>query len=257
MAIERGVPWSLPIFAIGFGLVFTLTRVNRRYRHSSPTLRRTIDVSGSFMDLSLLAGILVVANVLAFRYGGRPLDLTREGAYSLTPETVTQVQALDQPVSFTLISGADAIAELKKVRVKQLLESYRSINPRLIHIAELNPFVDATRFDELTKRVPELLLLRGGGVLIEYGEDKATPPILVRNQELFEHAVRPTSRGRPLQHALHGRGRDHIGVAAAPRGKDREGGVHHRARRAEARRRGAHGAGQLEGPAGAGGLPGG
>ena len=85
VAVDRGIPWSLPIFAMGFGLVLALTRINRRYRHSSPVLRRTIDVSGSFLDLSLLAGILIVANVLAFRYGGQPLDLTREGTYSLTP----------------------------------------------------------------------------------------------------------------------------------------------------------------------------
>ena len=85
VALDRGIPWSLPIFALGFGLVLTLTRINRRYRHSSPTLRRTIDFSGSFLDLSLLAGVLIVVNVLAFRYGGQPLDLTREGTYSLTP----------------------------------------------------------------------------------------------------------------------------------------------------------------------------
>jgi ABC-type uncharacterized transport system len=186
VAIERGVPWSLPIFAVGFGLVFTLTRVNRQYRHSSPTLRRTIDVSGSFMDLSLLAGILVVANVLAFRYGGRPLDLTREGAYSLTPETVAQVRALDRAVTFTLISGRGPVAELQKVRVRQLLESYRSINPRLIRVRDLNPYEDMAGGEELIKRAPELALLRGGGILIEYGEDKETPPVVVRIQELFE-----------------------------------------------------------------------
>ncbi len=32
------------------------------------------------MDLALLAGILIVANVLAFRYGGQPMDMTSEGA---------------------------------------------------------------------------------------------------------------------------------------------------------------------------------
>ncbi len=138
------------------------------------------------MDLSLLAGILVVANVLAFRYGGRPLDLTREGAYSLTPETVTQVQALDRPVTFTLISGRGPVAELQKVRVRQLLESYRSINPRLIRVRDLNPYEDMAGGEELIKRAPELALLRGGGILIEYGEDKETPPVVVRIQELFE-----------------------------------------------------------------------
>jgi hypothetical protein len=195
VALDRGVPWSLPIFAVGFGLVLTLTRVNRRYRHSSPTLRRTIDVSSSFLDLALLAGILIVANVLAFRYGGQPLDLTREGAYSLTPETVAQVKALDRPVTFTLISGRGPLAELQKPRLQQLLESYRSINPRMIRVTELNPYEDLAAGDELTKRAPELALLRGGGVLIDYGDDKETPPVVVRNQELFERPSPGQLRG--------------------------------------------------------------
>jgi hypothetical protein len=185
VALDRGVPWSLPIFALGFGLVLTLTRINRRYRHSSPTLRRTIDVSGSFLDLALLAGVLIVLNVLAFRYGGQPLDLTREGTYSLTPETVALVEALDRPVTFTMISGQSPLAERHRARIEQLLESYRSNNPRLIRITTLNPYEDLARVDELSKRVPELPLLRGGGVLIEYGDDKETPPIVVRNQDLF------------------------------------------------------------------------
>src|SRR5262249_1390852 len=49
-----------------------------------------------------------------------------------------------------------------------------------------NPYEDLARVDELSKRVPELPLLRGGGVLIEYGEDKDTPPVVVRNQDMFD-----------------------------------------------------------------------
>ncbi len=186
MAVDRGIPWSLPIFALGFGLVLALTRINRRYRHASPTLRRTVDVSGAFLDLSLLAGVLIVLNVLAFRYGGQPLDLTREKTYSLTETTRKVVRALDRPVTFTMISGQSALAERQRARVEQLLESYRAISPGLIRITSLNPYEDLARVDELSKRVPELPLLRGGGVLIEYGEDKETPPVVVRNQDMFD-----------------------------------------------------------------------
>ena len=56
----------------------------------------------------------------------------------------------------------------------------------MIKITALNPYEDLARLDELSKRVPELALLRGGGVLIEYGDDKETPPIVVRSQDLFE-----------------------------------------------------------------------
>ena len=112
-----------------------------------------------------------------------------------------------------MISGQSPLAERQRARVEQLLESYRSINPRLIRVTRLNPYEDLARIDELSKRVPELALLRGGGVLIEYGEDKEAAPIVVRNQELFELPVaRPAPRGRPLRHGLHGRGRDHLGA---------------------------------------------
>ncbi len=43
--------------------------------------------------------------------------------------------------------------------------------------------------------MPELALLRGGGVLIEYGDDKETAPIVVRSQELFEYPSPRQLRG--------------------------------------------------------------
>lgn len=194
VAATQGVPWALPIFGMGFLMVVSLTRMNRRYRHESPTLRRTIDVSDAFLDISLLAGVLIVLNVLAFRYGGTPLDLTREGTYSLTPESVARVRALDRPVTFTILSGASPIAEQHKSRVIQLLDAYKSINPEKIRIASLNPYEDLTRIEDLARRVPELGLLRGGGVLIEYGEDKETAPIIVRTQEMFDEPSRRQRR---------------------------------------------------------------
>src|SRR5262249_45945169 len=138
------------------------------------------------LDLSLLAGILIVLNVLAFRYGGQPLDLTRGGTYSLTDETIKRVKALDRPGSFTMISGQSPIAQRQRARGEQLLASHRRINPQMIKITALNPYEDLARVDELSKRVPELALLRGGGVLIEYGDEKEAPTVIVRSQDMFE-----------------------------------------------------------------------
>ncbi|MHB1560806.1 MAG: GldG family protein [Isosphaeraceae bacterium] len=185
VAIGRGIPWSLPIFAAGFGLVLFLIRVNRRHRHTSPTVRRTIEVSSSFLDLTLLAGILVVVNVLVFRYGGRPLDMTSEGAYSLLKLSVDQINALDRPLTFIQVAGRGPLAEPYRPRVRQLLEAYQAVRPDMIQIHELNPYEDLEETEELAKRVPEIVLLRGGGVIIEYGDEESTP-IVVRNQELFD-----------------------------------------------------------------------
>jgi hypothetical protein len=185
VSLSRGILWSLPIFALGFGLVLTLIQVNRRYRHASPSLRRTIDFSDTFLNTSLLAGVLIVLNVLAFRYGSQPLDMTREGTYSLSSSTLNQLRSLDRPLTFTMIFGHGPLATSQRDRVEQLLESYRDANPQKVQIARLDPYSELGRVEDLAKRVPDLAMLRGGGVLIEYGAGTEATAVVVRNQEMF------------------------------------------------------------------------
>ena len=186
-ALARGILWSLPIFAVGFGLVLALISFNRRYRHASPSLRRTIDFSSAFLNASLLAGILIVVNVIAFRYGGQPLDLTREQTYSLSSMTINQLVSLKQPVTFTMVFGRGTRAVKLRDRVVQLLESYKAVNPDMIQLENLNPYSDPARGDELAKRVPELDILHtAGGVVIEYGDGESAQHVVVRNQDLFQ-----------------------------------------------------------------------
>ena len=111
LAVTRGVAWSVPAYALGFGTVLALVSINQRYRHGSPTLRRTLDVSTAALNASLVLGVLVVLNVVAFRYGGRAIDLTRERAYSLTTLSLNQVRTLDRPVRFTSFFGRSAVVD--------------------------------------------------------------------------------------------------------------------------------------------------
>ena len=76
LTLTHGVPWSIPIFGVGIGLVLYLTIGNRRLPTRQPRLRRTSDLASLFLNAGLLGGILMVANVAAFRYGGRGIDLT-------------------------------------------------------------------------------------------------------------------------------------------------------------------------------------
>jgi gliding motility-associatede transport system auxiliary component len=184
-ALSRGILSSVPIFALGFGVVIFLIARNQRFRHASPSLRRTIDFSTTFLNASLLAGILIVGNVIAFRYGGQPLDMTREGSYSLSTETTALLSSLDRPVKFTLFFGQGSRAGPQRDRVKQLLDAYKSTKPDRVELDSLDPFNDVARYEELAKRVPELELLTGGGVVIEYGTGEAAPHAVVRNQDLF------------------------------------------------------------------------
>ncbi len=194
VAIGRGVPWSLPFFALGFGLVVFLIGLNRRYRHASPSLRRTIEFSSAFLNASLLAGILIVLNVIVFRYAGRPLDLTRERTYSLSSLSLNQLTTLEEPVTFTLIFGRGPRAVLQHDRVVQLLDAYKAANPAKIEVISLNPYKDLTRIDDLVKRAPEVDLLHGGGVLVEYGQGDSARHVVVRNQDVFEPLSREASR---------------------------------------------------------------
>ena len=102
VAFAQGIFWSIPVLAAGVGLALYLNVAIQPYRHASPILRRTSIYSGLFLNAALLAGILIVANVMAFRYGGWGLDLTREQTFSLSSRTINQLESLDRPLTFHL-----------------------------------------------------------------------------------------------------------------------------------------------------------
>ena len=193
--LAHGVPWSLPIFGLGFGLVFYQIARNRRYRHGSPSLRRAIDLSTALVNTGLLAGILIVINVILFRYCGRPIDMTREGTYTLSSLTTNQLSTLDRPVTFTMVFGRGARAGRQLERVSQLLGTYRAVNPQWITLASLDPYNDPTAYEALAKHVPELELIQGGGIAIEYGQGKDAQYVVVRNQDLFQPIPLDAARG--------------------------------------------------------------
>jgi hypothetical protein len=188
LAVTQGVRWSVPAFALGFGTVLTLVLINRKYRHGSPTLRRTLDVSSAALNAALVAGVLVVVNVIAFRYGGRALDMTRERAYSLAPQSVNLLRTLKRPVTFTTFFGRSAVAGQQYDRVRELLELYKAVNPDKVRIESVDPYRDLSRFEALAARVPEVGVdvTQGGGVVIEYGEGETADRQVVRNLDLFD-----------------------------------------------------------------------
>jgi len=209
--LVHGVLWSLPIFGCGFGLVLYQIARNRRYRHASPSLRRAIELSTALVNTGLLAGILIVVNVILFRYCGRPIDMTREGTYTLSSLTVNQLSTLDRPVTFTMVFGNGARAIRQLERVRQLLDSYKVVNPQMITLATRDPYSDPSALDELAKQVPELELRQGGGVVvIEYGRGDAAQYLIVRNQDLFQPIPLDPARGGLDHYASAFTGEDEI-----------------------------------------------
>ena len=98
----------------------------------------------------------------------------------------------------------------------------------MIELDILDQYNDVTRIEELVKRVPELELLQGGGVVIEYGEGEGAPHAVVRNQDLFLRSpLRPDAGG--LDHyASSFSGEDEITTAldAAQGRPENQGRVH-------------------------------
>lgn len=186
IGVTRGVGWSIPAFVSGFGTVLALVLINQKHRHSSPVLRRTLDVSTIALNASLFAGVLLFLNVLAYRYGGRAIDLTREGVFSLSSLSVNVVRTLDRPTTFTTFFGRSRLAASQHDRVGQLLELYRAANTDLVTLVNVDPFRDIARYEELVKRVPDIEVTQGGGVVIEYGQGDKAERVVVRNAELFE-----------------------------------------------------------------------
>ncbi|MGA8347816.1 MAG: GldG family protein [Isosphaeraceae bacterium] len=194
LTLTHGVRWSIPVFGLGIGLVLYLNIANRRYRHASPILRRTSDLASVFLNAGLLAGILIVANVAAFRYGGRGIDLTREQTFSLSSLSTNQLESLNRPVTFHIVYGSGPRSARQLDRVVQLLELYRAVRPDMIKIDSLNPYTELARAEDLAKRAPDLAVMRVGGVLIEYGEGTDAEFVVVAAQELFEPLSADASR---------------------------------------------------------------
>jgi hypothetical protein len=210
LCFTQGVLWSIPALGLGVGLALWLNMVCQRHRHASPVLRRTAELSRLFLNAALLAGVLAVANVAAFRYGGQGIDLTREQTFSLSSRTLNQLASLEWPLSFHLLFGRGGQSLRRLDRVAQLLDLYRAASPGLIKIDSLNPYTELSRSEDLAKRAPDLGVVRGDRVLIEYGEGPEAQFMVVPAQEMFEPVPPDVSRQGSDQFVSSFKGEDAI-----------------------------------------------
>ena len=192
LAAARSIPWSLPFLAVGTGVILRINQANRKFRHASPSLRRVVDVSNAALNAAMFGGVLVVGNVLAFKYGGRALDFTADRVFSLSSLSANQIKSLDRPVKFTLVIGQGRLMGAQWDSIRQVIELFRRENPGKVKAAALNPFADPTRFAEAQRDAPELAVAtQGGGVLIEYGDGKGADRAFIRAAEMFRDEPSP------------------------------------------------------------------
>jgi hypothetical protein len=197
LAVTHGIIWSIPVLAMGVGLALRLNMAVQPFRHASPILRRTSVYSSLFLNAALFAGILIMANVAAFRYGGWAIDMTREQTFSLSSRTINQLQSLDRPVTFHLLFGRGPRAIRQLERVVQLLELYSAARPGQIKTDSLDPYTELARREDLIKRVPDLAVVQGDRVLIEYGEGTEAQFVVVPGSEMFEPVAPDVSQRGP------------------------------------------------------------
>lgn len=185
----RGPAASIPAFVLGFGTVMLVGRSVHRYRHGSATVRRVLRFSETAVTASLLGGILVVANVFAFRYGGRAVDLTRDRAYSLESLTLNQLATLDRPVRLVAFHGNSEGSIRRLERIAQLLDQFKAANPRRVEVDYLDRFREAKDYEALVKRYPDVAATPGDGLVVIFGEGENAPHAVLGAGELFERSA--------------------------------------------------------------------
>ena len=117
---------------------------------SSRSSRRSASFHG-WVTLLLFAVILVVANVLAFKYYYHR-DLSLSQFYTLSPKTVDVLKHLDSPVKATVLFNSKAQQQYQQ-QITNLLEEYERVAGKNFSIEKVDPAYDIARASELQKRL--------------------------------------------------------------------------------------------------------
>ncbi len=200
VAVAYGIPWSLLPFGVGYALIFRTISKYSSYRHVSPSLRRTVEFAQTSLRFTLLAGLLLIVNIFAFKYGGNPIDFTHDEAFTLSTLSSGRMQKLERTLHMTLVLGRDESARRSRDRVRQLADLYKRENPSKIEIKELAAFNpnQAADLDDIMKRNPDLMMSRGDAVVLEYGEGASAGRSVIPVVDLLQLATpgAPTAEGR-------------------------------------------------------------
>ncbi|ADV63577.1 ABC-type uncharacterized transport system [Isosphaera pallida ATCC 43644] len=179
LGLTRGVAWAILPALAGPGLLAYSAFGATPYRHRSPTTRRIGSISQNLLSASLLGGILLLGNLIAFRYGGGSWDLTTQRVHSLSDQTKDLLAALKVPVRFTIIYGrAQGVGE-KVELLDQLLRLYVTARADQVRLDRLDALGDPAGYRELVRARPEVAMMVatvGGGLLIELSDPRVDEP---------------------------------------------------------------------------------
>lgn len=134
---------------------------------------------------AVFVGFLVLANLAAHHYNKR-FDLTEQGVYSLTPQSVEVVKALKKPLSIVVINDPNTVNEQQ---ARDLLTLYRSYGEE-VHTELIDPRAKPHLVDRYEMK-------EGNLVYLQYGEDsqKAVSRINEVSEEAITNAIIKLTRG--------------------------------------------------------------
>ncbi len=150
---------------------------------SSRTKRVWTYGSSAVLSTLSLLGILAFLALIAERHPWR-VDLTESGAFTLSEQTRTILNALDQPIT---IKAFYATAAPEQTKATDLLETYRYASPKIQY-----EFIDPDREPDVAKRYE----VRSYGTLVleGYGKKQAIPNA---DEEGLTNALLKLTRNEP------------------------------------------------------------
>lgn len=118
-------------------------------------LRSTQDNANILVSIVAAVMILILVNILGARFEAK-LDLTEEGLFTLSPQTVKVVKELKSPIKVW------AVSTLPSPELRQVLDRYAKVNPEQFKFEFLNPRNSPAETRRLEIRQDNTLVIESG-----------------------------------------------------------------------------------------------
>ncbi len=171
VAVGFTLGWTtVPFVVLGLGVALIAIWVATHW----PLLAQLVGLRSTQTNLNILVSIIAftvilsVLNVFATRFD-RTFDLTEEGLFSLSPQTVQVVQNLNSPLKVWVVTEDKGDAP-----TRQELDRYQRLNPDQFSYEFLNPRSQFSRFQELNGTRSNVFILQAGERTQEV--NKPAPP---------------------------------------------------------------------------------
>jgi hypothetical protein len=179
------------VVLVGAMILFASSLSARAEERSNQALRRFIYGSNLALTTLLLVFALVAGNIFLALRVPNTLDTTETGFYTLAPDTIAYLKALDQPV--TLYSTITDSSDRQSADVKNLLESLQDANPARVQVRPLSLVADKALIDKFKSKYPQYDIAGSPWVLLATGDDESRSAF-ISIQDFFTSEQSPQGR---------------------------------------------------------------